>query len=690
MITATGLGSGLDINGLVSQLVAAERAGPDLQLDRQNAKLGAKFSALGSLKGALSSFRGLLSSANALSNFSKNTVSSSAYSELSASADSTAIANDYAIDVTQLASSHSLASAAFADSDTTALGTGTMTIRFGTTDYTPEVVPPDTPAPEVYTSFLLNPDSSTANITIDSSNNTLEGIMGAINDAGIGVSASIVNDGTGFRLLMTSDATGAENSLEISVDDDDLDDVDNATGISRLVFNSSATNLDQTAAAKDAKFTINGLAVTNDSNTVTSAIPGVTLSLSTITTSTVNLAVKADTATINSSVNSFVTGYNNYISTVNSLTAYDAENDIPSVLLGDIVLRSINGQVDDILRNAVSGITGAISTLAELGITTTSSGTLEVDSAKLSAALAANPLEAKQIFAAIGVPEDEDISFDTSSDLTVAGDYALNITTLATSGVHTGAAVLPDFPGVGTLDIDVDNDEITFEIDGIDIGSITLTAGTYTTGTDLAAEIQTQINGTTAMRDAERTVVVAYDSGTDTFSITSGEIGSLSTVNVLAVDTNTAAELGFSVSSGVDGVDVAGTINGNAATGAGNLLVADAGSDAEGLSLLIGGTTTGARGNVNFTRGIANQLDILLGQFLDTEGALEDRIDTYQDRIDEVAERRSANELRWEALEARYSRQFNALDSLLAGLQSTSAYMENQFKNLVKPNAINS
>lgn len=683
MITATGLGSGLDINGLVSQLVAAERAGSDLTLDRQNAKLSSKFSALGSFKGALSSFRGMVSVVNQLSNFSKNTVTSSAFSDLSATADSTAVANNYSVDVTQLATSHSLASTAFADSDTTALGAGTMTIRFGTTDY-------DVPPSDTYNSFTLNPDSSTATITIDSTNNTLEGIMGAINDADIGVSASIVNDGTGFRLLMTSDATGEENSLEISVDDDDLDDTDNTTGLSRFAFNSAATNLDQTAAAQDANFTINGLAVTSDSNSVTSAIPGVTLSLSTITTSTVNLTVKADTGTVTSGINSFVAGYNSYISTVNALTSYDAENDIPAVLLGDIVLRSLNGQVDNILRNSVSGITGAISTLSELGITTTSSGALEIDSTKLAAALAANPLEAKQIFAAIGVPEDADISFNTSSDLTVVGDYAVNITTLATSGVHTGAAVLPDFPGVGTLDIDADNDEITFEIDGIDIGSITLTAGTYTTGNDLAVEIQTQINGTTAMRDASRTVVVAYNSGANTFSITSDAIGSESTVNVLAVDTNTAAELGFSVSSGVDGVDVAGTIAGNAATGTGNLLVADAGSDAEGLGLIIGGTTTGARGNVNFTRGIANQLDILLDQFLDTEGALEDRLDTYQNRIDGVAERRAELELRWETVEARYSRQFNALDSLLAGLQSTSAYMENQFANLVKPNSIKS
>lgn len=689
MITATGLGSGLDISGLVSQLVAAERQGSDLQLDRQNAKFSSKFSALGTLKGSLATFQSTLAGLNTLSNFGKNTASSSASTELSATVDSTAVPNNYSVDITQLATTHSLSSVAFADSDTTTLGTGTLTIRFGTTDYTPEIVPPDTPAPEVYTGFVLNPESSTANIVIDGTNNTLEGIMGAINTADIGVSAAIVNDGTGFRLLLTSDATGKANSLEINVNDDDLNDSD-TLGLSRFVFSSAATNMDQTAAAKNANFSVNGLAVVSDTNTVESAISGVKLNLNKISTSTINLSIQADTGSVINGVSNFVAGYNNFINTVNSLSAYDAEKNIPAVLVGDFALRSINGQVDNILRNAVTGLSGAISNLSELGITTESDGTLVVDATKLNAALAAYPDEVAQIFAAIGTPDDADITFKTSSGATVVGDYSVNITTLATAGVHTGAGVLPDFPGVGTLDIDADNDEITFEIDGIDIGSITLTAGTYTTGDDLADEIQAQINGTTAMRDAARTVDVVYDSGTNSFSVTSSSLGSASTVNILAIDTNTAAELGFSVSSGVDGLDVAGTINGSAATGTGNVLIADAGSDAEGLSLTIAGSTTGARGSVNFTRGIANQLNVLFDQVLDVDGPLEDRIDSFQTQIDEIAERRAKLDLRWETVEARYTRQFNALDILLAGMESTSSYLENQFANLLKPNSIKS
>lgn len=679
MITATGLGSGLDINSLVTQLVAAERAGSDLTLDRQNAKFSSKFSALGSLKSGLSTFQSFLGGLNTLSNYSKVSASSSASSELSASADSTAVPNDYSVDVTQLATSHSLASSAFADSDTTALGTGTLTIRFGTTDYTL--------GSDTYNSFVLNPESSVATITIDSSNNTLEGIMGAINTADIGVSASIINDGSGFRLLMTSDTTGAENSLEISVTDDDANNTD-TSGLSRFTFNSAATNMVQTAAAQDALFTVNGLAVSSATNTVSKAIPGVTLTLKTLTTSTVALSVKQDNTAVINAVGSFVAGYNQYITTSNALSAFDAEKNIPAVLVGDFTLRSINGQINTILRSAVAGLSGSIKSMSELGITTTVSGTLEVDSVVFNAALAANAKEVSQIFAAVGDPSDADISYKTSSSATVVGNYAVNITTLATAGMHTGAAVLPDFGGGGTVVIDANNDAISFEVDGVDTGTLTLTLGTYTTGKSLADEIQARINGAESMRDAAKTVDVTYDSGSNTFSITSKTLGNASTVNVLTIDTNTAADLGFSVSSGVDGVDVTGTIDGVTAVGAGDLLVAASGSGAEGLSLVIAGTTTGARGDVNFTRGLANQIDVLLDQVLDADGALEDRLDSLEKQIDEVAERRAKLELRWQVVQERYTRQFNALDILLANLQSTSIFMEDQFKNLVKPNSI--
>lgn len=677
MLTATGLGSGLDVNSLVSQLVSSERVVSDLQLNRQEAKLNSKFSALGSLKSSLAGFKSTLSGLNTLSSFDLKTAASSDNAIFTATASTDAIPSNYSIAVSQLAASHSLASTGFADSDETAVGTGTITIRRGTTDYVEGT--------DTYNSFTLNPDSTAATITIDSSNNTLEGVMTAINEADIGINASIINDGSGFRLLLSSELTGAENSLEISVDDDDSNDAD-TSGLSRLAFNATATNLEQTNSAVDANFSINGLTIASASNEVSSAIPGVALSLKQTTVSPVQLSVEANSSSVMSGVNSLIAGYNSYIGTANALSSYDQENDVAAALLGDFTLRSIGGQVDSIIRNSVTGLAGSITNLSELGITTTALGTLTLDSDKFLAALADDSQQVSQMFAALGVPDDEDIQFASSGAATAVGTYAVNITSLASAGVLDGGSVLPDFGMGGTVVIDATNNNLSFEIDGVTASEITLSSATYTSGEDLATELQVQLNGAQELIDANRSVTVSYESGSNRLSIVSNSVGSTSAVEILAIDSTTAASLGFSVSAGVAGTDVVGTINGEAATGAGNVLVADSGTAAEGLSLTIGGATTGSRGDVSFTRGIANQLNSLLDSILLADGALESRLETLQDRMDDVVQRREDLELRWEEVEERYSRQFNALDSLLAGLENTSNYLEQQFENLLKPN----
>ncbi|GJM11655.1 MAG: hypothetical protein DHS20C12_00580 [Pseudohongiella sp.] len=661
----------------MSQLVSSERAVSDLQLNRQDANLNSKFSALGTLKASLGGFKSSVSGLNSLASFDLKTATSADSAIFSATASTDALPSNYSLEVSQLATSHSLASGSFVDSDETAIGTGVITIRRGTTDYVEGT--------DTYNSFTLNPDSTAANITIDSSNNTLEGVMAAINDANIGISASIINDGSGFRLLLSSETTGEENSLEIVVDDDDLDDSDIA-GLSSLAFNASATNLEQTNAAADASFTINGLAVSSASNDVTSAIPGVSLSLNKLSDGPVSLSVEADTSSVISGVNSFIAGYNSYINTANALSNYDQENDVAAALLGDFTLRSIGGQIDNVVRNSVSGLAGSITNLSELGITTSAAGTLVLDSDQLVAALADDPQQVSQMFAAVAVPEDDEIVFTSSTDATAVGTYAVNVSSLASSGVMSGASALPDFSMGGSVVIDSTNDNLTFEIDGVTTSEITLSTATYTSGEDLAAEIQVQLNGAQELIDANRSVTVSYELGSNSFSIVSDSVGSTSTVDIIAIDSTTAASLGLSVSAGVAGTDVVGTINGESATGAGNVLVGDSGTEAEGLSLTVNGASTGSRGDVTFTRGIANQLDSLLDSILTEDGALESRLETLQDRIDDVAQRREDLELRWDEVEARYTRQFNALDSLLAGLENTSNYLEQQFDNLLKPN----
>lgn len=673
MLTATGLGSGLDIEGLVTQLVAAERLVSDTQLDRESTKITSEFSALGSLKGALGGFQSSFSGLTSAADFQGKKVTSSDTSIIGVSVSSAALASSYAVEISQLAESHALASTTFADADTTTVGAGILTIRKGVTDYVSGT--------DTYNSFTANTEFDTVNITIDSSNNTLNGIAAAINASDAEINASVINDGSGYRLLLSSETTGTEQSLEIVVDDDDSNDTD-TSGLSSLAFNAAATNLEQTNAAEDAQLTINGLAVSSSSNTVDSAVAGLTLELKQITSGAVEVAVTEDHSSILSAAKSFIAGYNQYIVTANSLSSYDADSELAGPLLGDFTLRSVGQQIDSIVRGSVADISGSVTTLTQLGVTTNSDGQLVLNEAELNYLLDTDPANVLDLFAEIARPDDADIAFNGVTSNAAAGTYAVNITQLASSGSYTGSGVLPDFGGGGTLTIDADNDNLTLEIDGIDIGEITLTQATYTTGDDLAAELQAQINASATLVAAGGEVSVSYDSGTDSLNIQSAAAGSFSTVNILAVDTNSTAELGISTGDGVAGVDVAGTIGGEAATGTGNILIADSGTTADGLSLAINGGSTGARGDVVLTRGIASKLGVLLDQVLDEDAALESRMDSFEDQLEEIDERRESLELRWEALEERYRTQFNALDLLISNLNTTSSFLQTQLDNL--------
>ena len=165
MITASGIGSGLDIEGLVTQLVAAERAPTENRLNRQSAQVGAELSAFGTFKGALSALQDSLASLNTLSSFGQRLGTSSNPDIVGLSSDGSAINGNYEISVQQLARTHSLASGSYASPADT-VGTGTLTLRFGATDYTG----PD-PGPESYNGFTVNPERASATINIDGNNN---------------------------------------------------------------------------------------------------------------------------------------------------------------------------------------------------------------------------------------------------------------------------------------------------------------------------------------------------------------------------------------------------------------------------------------------------------------------------------------------------------------------------------------
>ena len=370
-ISSLGLGSGLDIRGLVDQLVAAETQPAINRLNIKEANLQAKLSAFGNMKSALS---GLQDALTTLSDVGTQRASTSSNQDvLVASSNDTGALGDYHIDVALLARAHSLASKSYSD-PTDVVGTGTITIAFGTTDYNSGT--------DTYNGFTANPDKSSQLITIDDTNNTLEGIRDAINDADFGVNAVVVNDGIGYRLLLNSEETGADNSLQITVAEGGI------SGLNDLAFNASATNLTQTTAASDAQLTINGLGVISDSNVVTEAIQGVTLDIKDASNGEeIKVSVAMNSGAVVSSVNVFISQYNAVMDQIQSLTDYNVESQQGSVLTGDSSVRSLQNQLRNALFDTVEGSSESYRFLVDLGVTTDENGKLTLDSQRLDTAL---------------------------------------------------------------------------------------------------------------------------------------------------------------------------------------------------------------------------------------------------------------------------------------------------------------
>lgn len=649
-LSSPGIGSGLDINGLVGQLMALEQR-PLSLLNTKEARFQAQLSAYGSLKGALSSFQSAVAALATPAKFTALKASVADGSVLSASAAATAAAGSYSIEVQTLAQAQKLKSDNF-NAITDTVGSGTLTIQFGTYDGG---------------SFTLNPDKPAQTITVASGQSSLAGVRDAINAAGAGVTASIVNDGSGYRLVLASKDSGLANALKISVDDDDGNDTDNS-GLSRLVYDATTggtTNLTQTVAAQNATAVIDGISVSQSSNTLTNAIDGVSLTL--LKTGTTTLGVARDGAGIRSAIESFVKAYNDLNKTLSDLSKYDAASKKASILTGDATVRSVQGRLRSLFNTPLSTAGGGLTTLSDIGITFQTDGTLKLDSAKLAAAIDDGTRDVATLFAAVGKPSDSLVTFLSSTADTKDGSYAVNVTQLATQGKAVGG---------GDADLTIDagvDDTLSVTIDGVS-ASVTLAAGTYTAA-GLAAEIQSRINGASALSSAGISVSVT-NSG-NVLTITSKRYGSASTV---AITGGTAATPLFGTPTVTDGVDVAGSIGGVAASGSGQTLTGA--GDATGLKLGITGGSTGDRGSVSFARGYADLLDRLVGRMLENDGLLDGRMDGLNASIKELGARREALTRRLEMIEKRYRAQFTALDAMIASMTQTSTYLQQQLANL--------
>ncbi len=677
ILTSTGLGSGINVNSLVSALVAADSI-PVQTLQAQEAGYQAQLSAYGQLQSSLSIFQASMQGLSGISNFQTMTSATSDTSHFSATVAGNAVAGNYSVQVNQLAQAQSLVSSDFANTSDI-VGTGTLTFQFGTYD-------------SGSNTFTLNNSQPSGSVVINSSNDTLSGIASAINAANVGVSASILNDGTGNRLVLTSKTSGAANSLRVTVNDGDGTNT-NMTGLSQLAYDPTAVsgsgqNLTQTVAAQNAALSVDGVNITNSTNTVSSAIQGVTLNLLATNTagSPTTLTVSQDTTAATTAVTNFVNAYNTLFNSVSAMTAYDAATKTAGPLQGDASTMSVLTQIQDTLDQGLSGLGSGFSNLSQIGVTVQSDGTLQLNTSQLQSALTSNFSGVAGLFAAQGVPSDGQISYVGSGANTRPGSYAVNVTQLATQGSLTGtsSSALASTGGTFNSPVVLNSNNNTFGItvNGVQSGTITLNQGTYTTVASLVSEIQSEINGDSALKAAGAAVSVSYNSTGSQFVITSNQYGSASNVSITSAGTNTGSTLGLGVASGTAGVDVAGTIDGYAASGSGQNLTGASGTPVDGLQLQVNGGSTGARGTVGYSQGYAYQLSNLATQMLGSTGPIAARTAGINNTITGINNQISQLNQQIANEQAMYYQEFNAMDSLVGQLNSTGSLLTNELAAL--------
>lgn len=378
-ISAAGLGSGIDINSLVQQLVTNEG---QPQFNAINDKISAaqtRLSALGSLNSALSSFQSAVQRLKTASAFQPNTATSSDETVSKVTAGAGSVSGTHTLEVQQLAKAqNSISTAEFADF-TDIAGTGSLTLTKGS--------------------------GSAFSVTIDSSNNTLEKVRDAINNASDnnGIVASIISvdstttPGTTIKkLVLTAKDAGTANGFTVTGTDSDGNNTDNS-GLSRLF----STNLTNQTTASNAVIKVDGQTATRSTNSISDVLPGVTFDLQkTNSGQQINVNVNVDTKNVNTLLNSFVTAYNNLHNTTNSLGRFAAAGSSSNgPLLGDSTLRLITGQIRQDTSGTVSSVATNLNTLASIGINIDRNGVASLDNTQLQKALAANPNALGDVFA---------------------------------------------------------------------------------------------------------------------------------------------------------------------------------------------------------------------------------------------------------------------------------------------------
>lgn len=378
-ISSAGIGSGLDVQNIVSQLLNIERA-PIRQLQSEAGKLQTQISAFGRVQSALSTLRDASVKLTQADTWRAAKATSADSTTLGATATGAAQAGSYNITVTRLAVAQTLATSNYA-SASTGVGSGILRIELGDFDSQP-------PVPKA--------GSSMVEVVIEPGENSLNAIRDKINNAGAGVVASVINDVSGARLVLRSSQTGLENGFRVQVLDDDGSDT-NASGLSALAFDPSSgvSTMSRPQQAQNALASINGVAVESATNTLDKTVEGLSFQLRKLGTTEVQ--VEPDTDALKKSVDEFVKAYNESIKLLREQTRYDPATKQAGPLQGDRSGSAMLSQLRSMFTGG-GGNSAVFSRLADVGLDLDTEGLIKVNDTKLGAALTQGP-EMQKLFA---------------------------------------------------------------------------------------------------------------------------------------------------------------------------------------------------------------------------------------------------------------------------------------------------
>ncbi|MBS1700362.1 MAG: flagellar filament capping protein FliD [Armatimonadetes bacterium] len=490
-------------------------------------------------------------------------------------------------------------------------------------------------------------------VTVDLSTDTLQDVADKINSASTGATASVV-------AVQNAGVTSYQLQVVGSSSTPTFTDSGNTLAALGILQNNPTNELVQ---AQDAQYSIDNVNLTSATNTITDVIAGATVTLlkadsTTPVTSTINLT--SDASAVAERVKGVMTAYNQVGAFINQYSQFDASTYATGPLFGDSLVQQYQSSVHSALMSNVPGLTGTYKNLIDIGFGLDTTGNMTVDDTKLQAAISADPVGVQRIFQNFGTTTSGSLGYvsSTSDTLTSStGNYDINITQAATKSQYIA--------GTTKTTANTTSEKLTFAGSMFSNGSVDITIDIGST----MADIVNKINSDPRLKDS----LVASDNG-GKLQVDSKKYGTNGRFTLVSNQSPTSdnSGVGFSAGTLTDGLDVAGTIAGQAATGVGQFLTGDTTNTvAKGLQIQYSGTTTGLVGSVNFTSGLNGVLNKLLNVYTDyTNGLTVTSAKSIRDQADELQTQIDAINKRAEDKATELRDQFAAMEDKISQLQS--------------------